>query len=766
MPLSSFSSGLLILSTLTLGLISAPAEEDDEKKKRQGLSPSLDLLPEGSILHDVRIPSYDKNRRRAGLLRANLIEVISEHKLRAEEIELRVFSDEGAETRVNVKAGTYANNRKILHAQGMLTLHRAGVQAKGRGGFFRMEDTEGWQGFLNGPVTTVFQIPQSDPKEKKPEPEPPLPPLAHVVPEFLEPQDLTPAERREIEQLLVPISPELAADRRATTALRNRGLALDQEVERRLNDFLRGINRPNLLKRASRNPAPNPPDPDDLAENEIQVTCQGGMFLDPRKGYLSYRHNITLTESTFVLTCGDALKVILEGGIDLKTDRGALKKLKRENIKMIVASGGVRVVRHDPEGKQEPVVATAEIAMVDQKTGDILLHGGTPTVQQGKNLLRAGEPNLYLRYFSNGNLIAARGRWMTTANLDNLRKAKKQPEDKTPKEPKKNQTITITCDGGIYFDAQSGRVAYLENVQVNDPRFNLKSKDELKIYLRPSPDRGKKLQGPGAFSDVDYIVASGEVAMTRQDPKGKRAPVKTSSEHVVFDLRTSDIFLMGGAPTLVQGENYLQANDPDLYLRFYENGSMFAEPGNWTTRGDLANVRTKPGEEKKEPRFISATCKGGLSFDSVKGRIVYRDSIRVTEPRFVMNCRGTMEVHLKKREDAGKERLEGPEAFSDVKGIVAKGGVHVIREDPRGKTKTVHASAETALYDAALGDIVLKDGYPQIKQGTSFMQAKEKGLYLRFYKDGRFYANKGAWETVFQEADLRALQKEKEVYGN
>lgn len=755
-------SALLVVSSLSLGTIGITAKQDDEKKKRQGLSPSLDLLPKGSILREVRIPSYDKNRRRAGLLRANLIEVISEHKLRAEEVELRVFSEKGDETRVNVKAGTYANNRKILHAQGMLSIHRPGVQAKGHGGFFRMEDTEGWQGYVMGPVTTAFQIPR-DAKKEDDKPKPVFPPLAHVVSEFLEPQALTPAERREIDRLLVPITPDLDADRRSAAALRNRGLTLNQEVDQRLNEFLRGINRPNLLKKTARHGAPAPVDQDNLAENEIQVTCQGGMFLDPKKGYLSYRRNITLTESTFVLTCGHALKVILEGGMEIKTDRDALKKLKRENIKMIVASGGVRVVRHDPEGKQEPVVATAEIAMVDQKSGDILLHGGTPSVQQGENVLRAGEPNLYLRYYENGNVIAARGKWMTSANLDKLEEARKKPGD-NPEIKKKPETISITCDGGIFFDAEAGRVVYLENVRVSDPRFKLQAQDELKIYLRRTEESGKKLKGPQEFSDVDYIVASGEVAMTREDPKGKRGAVKTSSEHVVFDLRTSDVFLMGGSPTLVQGENYLQANDPDLYLRFYENGSMFASAGNWTTRGDLANVRTKPGEPKEDPRFISATCKGGLSFDSIKGRIIYRDSIRVTEPRFVMNCRETMEVHLKKRENAEKERLEGPEAFSDVKGIVASGGVHVIRKDPRGKAKTVHASADTALYDAALGDIVLKDGFPQIKQGNSFMQAKEKGLYVRFYGDGRFYANKGAWETVFQEEDLRALQKQKEEY--
>ncbi|NIP98619.1 MAG: hypothetical protein GWO24_36500, partial [Akkermansiaceae bacterium] len=78
-------------------------------------------------------------------------------------------------------------------------------------------------------------------------------------------------------------------------------------------------------------------------------------------------------------------------------------------------------------------------------------------------------------------------------------------------------------------------------------------------------------------------------------------------------------------------------------------------------------------------------------------------------------------------------RLEGPEAFSDVKAIVATGGVRVVREDPRGTAGPVLASAETATYDAKSGDIVLRGGYPSIRQGKSSLKAAEAGLYIRFY---------------------------------
>ncbi|MFP6881335.1 MAG: hypothetical protein VCA34_10310, partial [Roseibacillus sp.] len=206
--------------------------------------------------------------------------------------------------------------------------------------------------------------------------------------------------------------------------------------------------------------------------------------------------------------------------------------------------------------------------------------------------------------------------------------------------------------------------------------------------------------------------------------------------------------------------NALEAGEPDLYLRFYENGSLFAEPGKWSTRGDLANIRTKKGEEQKPPNIITASCRGGLYFDSFKGQIVYLDDIVVVDSRFRLNSTGIMRIHLKVRENAEKDRLEGPEAFSDVDQIVATGGVTVTRKDPRGKAADVTASAETSTYEAKTGNIVLRGGHPLIQQGKSFLKAREKGLYLLFFANGSFYAKKGKWENSLDQGNFDELRKQ------
>ena len=131
-----------------------------------------------------------------------------------------------------------------------------------------------------------------------------------------------------------------------------------------------------------------------------------------------------------------------------------------------------------------------------------------------------------------------------------------------------------------------------------------------------------------------------------------------------------------------------------------------------------------------------------------------------------MSCNGNLRIHLKLRDDASEERLEGPEAFSDVDKIVALGGVTVTRADPRGKDAPITAKAETATYDAESENLVLRGGLPMIRQGKSFLKAREQGLYLLFKANGSFEAKEGSWEQYIEDQDFEKLREQKDKLGN
>lgn len=173
--------------------------------------------------------------------------------------------------------------------------------------------------------------------------------------------------------------------------------------------------------------------------------------------------------------------------------------------------------------------------------------------------------------------------------------------------PSPSQT-TITCDGGLYFDADEGILVYSKNVIVKDPRFELSGANELKVFLSkkpPSPakttDKGeekkeseaapkaeKKAMGNigASFGDVERILATGAVRILQKEVEGGKPPIEASGAIFNYNVKSGEIIISGGFPWVLQGANFLRATKPDLNLRIQKSGS-FATEGNWQMGGDL-----------------------------------------------------------------------------------------------------------------------------------------------------------------------------------
>ena len=143
--------------------------------------------------------------------------------------------------------------------------------------------------------------------------------------------------------------------------------------------------------------------------------------------------------------------------------------------------------------------------------------------------------------------------------------------------------IHITCDGGMFFDIDKGQVVFLKNVVVKHPDFKLTCANELKIFLdqKEAPPGGEKPTGPDAFGDIKNIVATGGVKIVRENEKG--LPLVATADTASHDAKSGDTVLRGGYPMVRQGENFVRAREPGLYIRIYENGSVYNQPGKWET---------------------------------------------------------------------------------------------------------------------------------------------------------------------------------------
>jgi lipopolysaccharide export system protein LptA len=171
----------------------------------------------------------------------------------------------------------------------------------------------------------------------------------------------------------------------------------------------------------------------------------------------------------------------------------------------------------------------------------------------------------------------------------------KEPEAK-PLEVKPGPDDTlITCEGGMYFDADEGVLVYLKNVKVTDPRFNLVAGGQLKVFFDKKPEKKKKpgdkekkaeeQAGPANFGDVKKLVAEGAVVLDQKGVGGKD-PVKASGSILTYDVPEGEIIIHGGYPWVKQGTYYARAMEPDLTLRLLNDGS-FSTKGNWQMGGNM-----------------------------------------------------------------------------------------------------------------------------------------------------------------------------------
>jgi lipopolysaccharide export system protein LptA len=176
------------------------------------------------------------------------------------------------------------------------------------------------------------------------------------------------------------------------------------------------------------------------------------------------------------------------------------------------------------------------------------------------------------------------------------------PETKPFEAPADPNDTLVTCDGGMYFDANDGVFVYLRNVVVKDPRFDLSGANELKVFLGKKPDEKtrenasqKSADGKGVgarFGDVERIVATGAVRVLQKQPEPGKLPVEASGAIFTYHPKTGNIHLQGGHPWVKQGTSFMRAKEPNLILRIKKDGSFVTE-GRWDMRGKVED-KNKP----------------------------------------------------------------------------------------------------------------------------------------------------------------------------
>lgn len=182
----------------------------------------------------------------------------------------------------------------------------------------------------------------------------------------------------------------------------------------------------------------------DAATQEMDVTCDDGMYFDSEKGLLVYLKNVHLVHPDFTMDCDNQLKIYLEVDEEKKAQRAkaqAEKKGKEKEsgfdnmnmdfsgIKTLSADGNIRLTGKDKEGK--PFKANAEKLTYNDKTGETILTGNNISVEDAKNKITAIGAGSFIRIYESGDVYIKGPRTQTTI------KDIQSQKDKKPKGKKK-----------------------------------------------------------------------------------------------------------------------------------------------------------------------------------------------------------------------------------------------------------------------------------------------------------------------------------------
>jgi hypothetical protein len=391
----------------------------------------MSLLPNGSVLHEVLLPRYDKKRVLVGDLKAEIMTLINPKQIQGENVLIQFYKpDRSLRGKVRLRKAIFNQTTSQLRADEPVEITTDSLVAKGSGLVYAFQNG---QGFLIGPSTTWISYPEPTTSMRPAKTKTAsllalclAPSLTIATP----PAYVSESELAAIKSSAVTVKPQLDGKSDEVKAKLQADLAAGKKASDAAHGFvktaeLKGI--PGQTSSTEGSPLAISPGP-----NDTVIKCDGGMYFDAEEGVLVYLKNVSVSDPRFTLSGADELKVFFDkkepkkpAPADKKEDdkNKAVKKPEASgpaanfgDVRKLIATGTIHLVQKSVGGK-EPVDASGGILTYDVPKGEIIISQRYPWVKQGNFYARAKQPNLTLRLLNNGS-FSTQGEWeMGGSNL-------------------------------------------------------------------------------------------------------------------------------------------------------------------------------------------------------------------------------------------------------------------------------------------------------------------------------------------------------------
>jgi len=312
--------------SLATGQNPQPEEEPDETEDTAILAG--DLLPQGSILKDVLLPSYGPKLNLTSSVRADELVIVERDPaiITAKNMLIEMFDDEGKpDARIALKTARFLGEKNLLSSDEPVSIVADKMTADGTGLVF---DTRKSRGFLRGPVKAVTEIDTRTSMNTRPArnafaagallmaaatPAPAQEKKEPTTAERFAELRLKPAELEQVSADAASKKTQLTEASGSAKAAMDLVTSQSEDARITMNGFLRFAALTALMAEpappASGGAVPLPP----LPENPLKttITSKDGAYFDSSAGLAIFLKDVQVKNPEFQLKGADELKVFM-----------------------------------------------------------------------------------------------------------------------------------------------------------------------------------------------------------------------------------------------------------------------------------------------------------------------------------------------------------------------------------------------------------------------------------------------------------------------
>ncbi len=345
---------------------------------------SLDNLPDGTSLEGVRIPRYSKDLKPVAYIEADEITKTSALALSIKKLSLYQYNPDGSERlHLALTSAVYNTKSKIVKGFTPLKVSSEDMVTHASGIALNIDSQ---RGLLLGPLHTSYQFPKKSSSMTPPSKSLKSKAVAGVAIASIA---IAPAEGLPptlSQEKLVELDAHLNASQQQSfdqqmKESREHVQAVDAT---RSKEAIAFINQ-HAAEKAQQILGEAPLAKTSVAKtssekDQLNISCDGGMFYDAPKGLLSYMTNVKVVEPRLSITCKKDLKVYLA----TKEEKKIAKN--KQGVKKIVAVGDVKINgKMTEKGITRMIEGTANIVEFDYITGITIFRGGFPSIKIMEN---------------------------------------------------------------------------------------------------------------------------------------------------------------------------------------------------------------------------------------------------------------------------------------------------------------------------------------------------------------------------------------------